>query len=53
MIELTQRTFDKLIEGLNHRMTKIELDISWLKRIGIYMSSMLTAIFAVGIIGII
>ncbi len=53
MIELTQKNFDKLIEGLNHRMTKIEADISWIKKIGLYMSSILTAIFVVGIAGII
>lgn len=30
-INLTQKTFDELVSGLNHRMSRIESDIGWLK----------------------
>lgn len=53
MVTVSQENFNKLVNGLNHRMTKIETDVSWLKKIGIYMSSILTAIFVTVVVGII
>ena len=43
-INLTQKNFDDFCEALNHRMTRIEYDIKWMKRIGYYMASIITAI---------
>jgi len=43
-MKLTQKNFDNLIETLNHRITKIESDVKWMKRVGYYMATVLTAI---------
>ena len=43
-VKLTQRNFDNLMEGLNHRMSKIENNVKWMSRIGYYMATLLTAI---------
>ena len=37
------KQLDNLIDMLNHRMTKLENDVKWLKRIGYYMATILTA----------
>ena len=52
MIKLTQKTFNKFLdnqkifaEALNHRITKIEVDVKWIKKIGyisIYMAFAIT-----------
>ena len=34
----------ELIDVLNHKMIKIENEIKWIKRIGYYMATMITAI---------
>ena len=34
---------DKLIEILNHNMSKIKQDIKWMKVIGYYMAGVITA----------
>ena len=46
-IDITQENFNKLVDILNHRVTKLEkttavqaLDIKWIKRIGYYMASL-------------
>ncbi len=51
MVKLTQENFEKFIETqvklvdtLNHRVTKIELDLKWMKRIGYYMAGVITII---------
>jgi len=50
-MRLTQKNFDKFCENqkqfsqaLNHRMTRIESDVKWMKRIGYYMATILTGI---------
>lgn len=42
MVKLTQKNFDSLIEILNHRVTKIEVNVKWMNRIGYYMATMIT-----------
>ena len=42
-MKLTQKNFDKLVNTLNHRMTRIESDVKWMKRIGYYMATIVTA----------
>ena len=44
MLKLTQKNFDNFVEGLNHRMSRIENDVKWMRKIGYYMSGILTAI---------
>jgi len=41
-MKLTQENFDKLVEGLNHRMTKLEVHVKWLKRVIFYMAGLAT-----------
>ncbi len=41
-MKLTQKNFDTLIESLNHKLTKIEGDIKWMKYIGYYLSGLFT-----------
>ena len=43
-MKLTQKNFNEFIEALNHRMTRIEGDVKWMKRIGYYMATVLTGI---------
>ena len=51
MMKLTQKNFDSFCENqkvfsdaLNHRISKIELNVKWIFRIGAYMASLITAI---------
>ena len=44
MVKLTQQNFDNFTEALNHRMSRIENDCKWMKRIGYYMATILTMI---------
>ena len=51
MVELTQENFEmfistqvKLVDTLNHRVTNMELDLKWMKRIGYYMAGIITVI---------
>lgn len=51
-MKLTQKNFNKFLEtqntfaeALNHRMTRVENDVKWIKKLGYYMSSILTLIF--------
>lgn len=48
---VTQKTFDdissnqtKLIDILNHRITALSNDVIWIKRIGLYMAGILSAL---------
>ena len=41
-MRLTQANFDKLVNGMNHRLTSLELDVKWIRKIGYYMSGLLT-----------
>lgn len=48
---VTQKCFNdlsknttELIDVLNHRMSKFEIDLKWIKRIGYYMATLMTAI---------
>ena len=50
-LELTQETFDKFVDALNHRMTRVEnsvrkinIDISWMKRIIGWQTALITGI---------
>ena len=50
-IYLSHKTFNdlsnntnKLINILNHRMTNLEQEVMWIKKIGYYMATLLTAI---------
>lgn len=42
-MKLTQKNFDGFVEALNHRMTRIESDVKWMKRIGYYLAMIMTA----------
>ena len=44
MVKLTQKNFNLLCEGLNHRMTKMEINVKWMTRIGYYMATLITGI---------
>ena len=43
-MKITQKNFNNLFTALNHRMTNIEGDVKWMKRIGYYMATILTVI---------
>ena len=45
-MELNQKNFDELVELMNHRLTKVESDIRWIKRFGYYISTVTTIIGA-------
>ena len=38
------KNMTELIELLNHRMSKLESDVSWIKKLGYYICATLTAI---------
>ena len=44
-LKLTQKSFDSLIESLNHRMTSIEHDVKWMKKILNWQIMLLSGIF--------
>lgn len=48
-IEITEKSFAKLVNTLNHRVTKIELDVKWIRRIIYYMAGIGTV--GLGILG--
>ena len=43
-MKITQKNFNGFVDALNHRMTNIEGDVKWMRRIGYYMASVLTVI---------
>lgn len=45
-IEVSQKQFDNLIYTMNHRLTKVEADIKWMKWILYYNAVILTAAIA-------
>jgi len=47
-MKLSQKNFNILVNNLNHKMTNIERDISWMKKIGYYMIVVITTM-AVGV----
>ena len=51
MANFTKKSFELFCEALNHRMTRIENDVKWMKRIGYYMAGLLSAIALKFIIG--
>ncbi len=58
-MKLTQKSFNKFIEiqetfakALNHRMTTIEVDVKWIKKIGWYLSGIITLAVGKFLIGI-
>ena len=52
MIKLTQKNFDIFVEALNHRMTNIEHDVKWMKKIVGWQVTLLGGIF-VSILGVV
>lgn len=42
-MKLTQKNFDSLVNTLNHKVTKLQVEVNWIKRIGYYMAIILTA----------
>ena len=44
MVNFTEKSFEDFCEALNHRMTSIESDVKWMKRVGYYMATILTTI---------
>lgn len=42
MVKINQKNFNEFTQALNHRMTRIESDVKWMKRIGYYMASVMT-----------
>ena len=44
-MELTQSSFDMLVNNLNHKMTRVEGDVRWLKRITGWQAALITGIF--------
>lgn len=52
MVNLTQKSFNNFIEILNHRMTKIEMDVRWIKRIGYYLTGALSLAIGKFMIGL-
>lgn len=51
-MRITQDNFDTLVNNLNHKMTNIENDIRWIKRIGYYMTGAFSLALGKFIIGI-
>lgn len=45
MVRLTQKNFDDLIKTLNHRMTKVEVSVKWMKWILGYVAIIITGMF--------
>ena len=45
-MKLTQKNFDGFVEALNHRMTRVESGVRWLKYLVGYMVTLHTAISA-------
>ena len=43
-MKLTQKNFDALVNNFNHKMSHIENDLKWVKRMGYYMATCITAI---------
>ena len=52
-MKLTQNNFDTLVNNLNHKMTNIERDICWIKKIGYWMAGVMTVSFCASIGGLI
>lgn len=44
MVKFTQRGFECFCDALNHRMTRIETDVKWIRGIGYWMAGVLTTI---------
>jgi uncharacterized protein YktB (UPF0637 family) len=43
-VRISQENFNFFCEALNHRMTRIENDVRWMKRIGYYMAGVISAV---------
>ena len=51
-MEITQKNFDGFVDALNHRMTNIESDVRWMKKIVGWQVALLSGIF-VSILGVV
>ena len=47
-MDITKTRINKLIDGLNHRLSKVESDLKWIRWIGYYMASILTLVLIGG-----
>ena len=47
MVKLTQKNFNDMIIAFNHKMTKVETSIRWIKYIIGYMATLITAILVI------
>jgi len=45
----TQENFNKLIDALNHKVTKLEEDVRWISKILAFMATMMTGTFVTGL----
>jgi len=43
-INISQKKVNEFIEAMNHRMSRIENDVKWMRRIGYYMAAVMTTI---------
>ena len=41
-VPFTKKSFGEFTNALNHRMTNIEADVNWLKKLGYYMAAILS-----------
>jgi hypothetical protein len=48
-INMTQQQFDKLVDSLNHKVTKLETNVAWLSKIMGYMATLMTGMFVTGL----
>ena len=51
-MKLSQKNFDGFVEALNHRMTHIEHDVGWMKKIVGWQVALLSGIF-IAILGVV
>ena len=47
-MKLTQKNFDKFVEALNHRMTKVETNTKWTKWLLGYLATLFTIMVGAG-----
>ena len=52
MVKITQKNFNSLVNTLNHRMTQIEHDVSWMKKILGWQVYLTSGIF-VSVLGVV
>lgn len=43
-MNITLKQFNNLLDAVNHRLTKLESDMKWVKYIGYYMATLITGL---------